>query len=454
MKVLLVFPPISLKERYKQKVGDEIGGFLPPLGLCAMAAVLLEEGHEVEIMDCPVNNYIQSDVVKKVRQFKPDMVGIAAVTSLYDKTMAISKTIKEKFPSILVLIGGPHTKLNPEKILKETKANVVLVGDADITVIDIAKNKEKYMEPQIVQGEMVKDIDTLPYPARHLVDMSLYTSLPNNWKRSPNVFQVMCTRGCPFRCTFCASANSGNRRRSVKHVIGELKQLKKEYNIQEIAFWDDIFTVDRNWVMEFCQALKDENIDIAWTCETRLNLLESEMLKAMKETGCWNIFFGIEAGDQELLDNIKKGTNLDLIRKGIQMVKDAGIEIRGSFMLGLPGETPEKAQKTIDFAIELDCDYTQFSLCTPFPGTELYGTFDKWGKFVDRSNKNQTIWEPVFIPKGYSGPNELRKMLKKAYRSFYFRPSYVIKRISKVRNLADVKRNFLGLKMILGFTQH
>jgi len=453
MKVLLIFPPISLDERYNRSVGN-IGGYLPPLGLLMMASVLLKEKHDVQVMDCPVNQYSVTDVMEKVKSYQPDMVGIAAVTSLYDKTMVISQRIKEAHPDTLVLVGGPHTKFEPDKILEETKANVVLVGDADITIKHIANDKEKYMTPQVVQGEVVKDLDALPIPARHLVDMSLYTSLPNNWRRSPHVFQIMSTRGCFFRCTFCASAKTNYRVRSVPNVIAELKQLKKEYGIQEIAFWDDIFTMDKQWVSDFCKALGDEKLDLAWSCETRVHLLSPEILKAMKEAGCWNIFLGIESGNQDLLNNIRKGTTIEQIRDAVGMIKDAGIEVRGSFMFGLPGETPEKGKKTIDFAIELDCDYTQFSLCTPFKGTELYNTIDQWGTFADTSNKSQTIWEPVFIPYGYKSPQELRSMLKKAYRNFYFRPTYIFNRIKKIRTMADVKRNFLGLRMVLGFTGH
>ncbi len=453
MRILLIFPPLSLDERYNANVGD-VGGYLAPLGLCQMAAILLEDGHDVQVMDCPVNHYNLTDIIERVRQFQPGIVGVSAVTSLYDKTIKISEAIREKFPSILVLIGGPHTKLSPEKILEETHANIVLVGDADITIREIAKNKEKYMAPQVVHGEVVKDLDSLPYPARHLLDMSRYTAFPNNWKETPHVFQVMATRGCAFHCTFCASANSNYRRRSVRHVIGELKELKRDYDAKEVAFWDDIFTMKRDWVMEFCQALKEENINLLWSCETRVHLVDPELLQAMKKAGCWNILFGIEAADQDLLNNIRKGTTPAAILKGVRMVQDAGIEVRGTFMLGLPGETPEKAKRTIDFAVELDCDYSQFTLCTPFPGTELYLTADKWGSFVDKSHENQTELSAVFVPHGYSSQEELRRLFKGAYRKFYLRPGYVYKRLKKIRTFSDIKRNVLGLRAILGFADH
>ena len=192
-------------------------------------------------------------------------------------------------------------------------------------------------------------------------------------------------------------------------------------------------------------------MDIVWGCETRLDLINEEIIKAMKSAGCWNMFFGIESGNQELLDNIKKRTTLDLIRKGVALVKKYDMEIRGSFMIGLPGETPEMARKTIDLAIELDPDYAQFSITTPYPGTELYTTFDKWGK-LDKNFNEYHGWSPVFIPNGYKNMEELQGIHKEAFRRFYMRPRYFINRLKKIRTWNDVKRYITGLRMVLGFT--
>ncbi|MDP3728026.1 MAG: radical SAM protein, partial [bacterium] len=307
------------------------------------------------------------------------------------------------------------------------------------------------VEKKIVEGTMVRDLNTFPLPARHLLDMKKYNSLPNNYRVSENVFQMMTPRGCPYTCTFCASANGKYRQRSVENVIKEIKHLKEKYNVQEIAFWDDIFTMNKQWVLDFCNELEKENITIAWSCESRLDLINEEIVNAMAKAGCWNMFFGIESGNQEMLDNIKKKTTLEMIRKGVVMVKKSGIEVRGSFILGLPGETPEQGRKTIDFAIELDPDYAQFSIATPFPGTELWNTADKWGT-LDKNFKDYHIFAPVFVVKGYPNAKELQKMQRLAFRKFYLRPGYILKRVSKMRNIRDIKRNLKGLKMVLGMS--
>src|SRR3989338_2670367 len=414
MKILLIFPPYSMKERYNNNVGEDIGGHLPPLGLCYIAAVLEEAGHEVRIMDCPTYKQTQEDVVKEVVDWKPEIVGLAAVTILIDRAVVITKAIKAVAPKTLIVIGGPHPTQMPEDTLRDTGCDMVIKGEAELTFRDIAANPKLFLEKKIVDGTMVRDLNTFPFPARHLLDMKKYNSLPNNYRVSENVFQMMTTRGCPYTCTFCASANGKYRQRSVENVIAEIKHLKEKYNVQEIAFWDEIVT-------------------------------------AMARTGCWNMFFGIESGNQEMLDNIKKKTTLEMIRKGVAMVKKTGIEVRGSFILGLPGETPEQGRKTIDFAIELDPDYAQFSIATPFPGTELWNTADKWGT-LDKNFKDYHIFAPVFLVKGYPNVEELQKMQRLAFKKFYLRPKYIIKRVSRMRNIRDIKRNLKGLKMVLGMS--
>lgn len=440
-----------MRERYNNEVGEDIGGHLPPLGLCYIAAVLEEAGHEVKILDCPTYKQTQEDVLKEMEAFKPNIVGLATVTILIDRAIEITKAIKQSFPETIVVIGGPHPTQMPEETLRDTGCDMVIKGEAEYIFRDIAKDPKPFLEKKIVEGITVRDLNEFPIPARHLLDMKKYNSLPNNYRVSENVFQMMTTRGCPYTCTFCASANGKYRQRSVENVIEEIKHLKEKYNVQEIAFWDDIFTMNKKWVLDFCEALEKNNLKIAWSCESRLDLINEEIVTAMAKAGCWNMFFGIESGNQEMLDNIKKKTTLEMIRKGVAMVKKAGIEVRGSFILGLPGETPEMGRKTIDFAIELDPDYAQFSIATPFPGTELWNTADKWGALT-KNFKDYHIFAPVFLVKGYPNIEELQKMQHLAFRKFYIRPRYILKRASKMRNLRDIKRNFKGLKMVLGMS--
>ncbi|HLC22732.1 MAG TPA: radical SAM protein [Candidatus Nanoarchaeia archaeon] len=450
-RILLVFPPYSMKERYHNDVGENIGGHLPPLGLCYIAAYLEKHGHEVEIMDCPAHHYTIEDVLKRIRKFQPDIVGLAAVTILVDRAVEITKAIKNQFSEVTVIIGGPHPTEMPEETLSVTGCDIVIKGEAEYAFLDIVNETEKNKQQKIVQGRMVENLDDIPMPARHLVDMSKYSALPNSYKVSENVIQVMTTRGCPYTCTFCADANGRFRRRSVEKVIAEIKHLQEVYGTKEIAFWDDVFTLNKKWVLEFCKAVEQEKITLAWSCYSRVDAIDEDIVTAMAKAGCWNMFFGLESGNQELLDNIKKRITLDMTRKAVAIVKKAGIEVRGSFILGLPGETPEMGKKTIDFAIEVDPDYAQFSIATPFPGTELYETVDKWGT-MNHNYKDFHIFVPVFVPKGYKDAQELHNMQRLAFKKFYFRPKYMLKRATKIKNMRDVRRHVKGLQMVLGMS--
>lgn len=449
-KIMLIFPPLVLENRYSHDVGDA-GGNLPPLGLLYLAAVLEKGGHIASIVDAPVENLDLKQVIEKIRTDQPDIVGISAITSLAEKTKALCKAIRENFPQIKIFVGGPHPTILPEEVLEQTGADLVIKDEAESVILDIVDNFDKYKEQKIVHAEKLKDLDVLPLPARHLIDLSKYTALPNNYKRTPNSIHVITSRGCPYPCTFCFDARTGHRQRSVKHVMEEIKHLVEKYNCREISFWDDTFTVNKKWVMEFCDALIASKYDIMWGCYSRLNLVDDELLAKMKKAGCWTMFFGIEAGDDELLNNIKKLMTVEEQKKKVRLIQSHGIEIRGSFMIGMPGETPEKARKTIEYAIELEPTYAQFTVTTPFPGTELYKTVDQWGT-MNQEFSSFNEWTPVFIPKGYKNKEEIQAMQAEAFRRFYFRPKYVLKKLLAIRSFTDIKRNWKGLNFIRGMS--
>lgn len=447
---MLIFPPLTLKHRYSNDVGDA-GGNLPPLGLLYLAAIMEKAGCEVQITDSPVENLDLDQVLERIGKFNPDWVGVAAVTSLAEKTQALCRGIRSKYPKIKIFVGGPHPTARPEEVSKDTGADVVITDEAENVILDLVKDFDRFAEQKIVHAGKVKNLDDLPLPARHLIDLNKYTALPNNYKVTPYSIHVVTSRGCPYPCTFCFDANSGHRQRSVPHVISELKMLKEKYGAREIAFWDDTFTVNRAWVMEFCDAMIREKMNLYWGCYSRLNLVDRELLAKMKEAGCWTLFFGIESGNQELLDNIKKKMTVEQMTEKVRLVQSFGIEIRGSFMVGMPGETPEMGRKTIQYAIDLNPDYAQFSLTTPYPGTELYKEVDKWG-VLNKSYNDFHGWSPVFVPTGYRDADEVRAMQKEAFRRFYFRPRYIWKKILKIRSITDIKRYLKGFRFVIGMS--
>lgn len=480
MDILLIYPPLSINERYARNVGN-VGGHLPPLGIAQLAAFLNEKGINTDIVDALASNLSVGDIIKKIGESKPKVIGLSAITPIFFRAVQIAKAIKKRFPHLMILIGGHHVTIMPKQIMKENKCVDLLVyGEGELTLLEIM---EKYKKSNFkiksflsndkllskIEGicfrkkgkviitkkrELIKNIDFLPFPARHLLPMNKYIPLPNQYKKYPVVHMVI-IRGCPFNCSFCSNNSVFGRKvraRSPRKVVDEIKHVIKKYGARDISFWDDMMTFNKKWMMEFCNLLIKEKIDVTWTCYSRVDTVDEAMLRKMKEAGCWNIFFGYEAGSQELLDNIKKGITLDQIRKTNDLCKKIGIEVRASFMLALPGETPELAQKTIDFAKELNPEYAQFCITTPFPGTELYREAKKYGT-LSKDFSEYNIWEPVFVPKGYKNREEIENMEKKAMRSFYYRPSFILNKIKSIRSLEDVKRYLGGFKLLLGFTR-
>jgi len=237
---------------------------------------------------------------------------------------------------------------------------------------------------------------------------------------------------------------------SPERAVEEIKHVIEKYGAREISFWDDMITANKEWLHKFCDLIIENKLDIVWSCYARVDSINPEILRKMKKAGCWNIFYGIEAGDQKLLDNINKGITLEQSRNAVKWTKEAGIEVRGSFMLCLPGETPELGRKTIRFAIELDPDYTQFSLTTPYPGTKLYEEARKYGR-LDENFDRYDIWEPVFVPYGYKNEYEAKKIQKETFFKFYMRPKYILGRIKTIRSITDIIRYIKGLRFVLGF---
>ncbi|MFQ5650638.1 MAG: B12-binding domain-containing radical SAM protein [bacterium] len=294
------------------------------------------------------------------------------------------------------------------------------------------------------------DLDELPLPARDLLPMDKYIPFPVQYRRLP-VVHLFVSRGCPWHCSFCCTPVTWGttvRFRSPAKVVEEIKHVMEKYGAREISFWDDTFTANAEWLTELCDRIQDEKIDIIWSCFARANDMKPALAKKMKEGGCWEVFMGIESINQDSLNAIRKGLKPKIIEKGVKVTQEAGIEVRGLFMLGLPKETPQKALSTIDFAIELDLDYAQFTLTTPHKGTDLYAEAPKFGTLVvDEESSRNTQTEAVFVPEGYENADELNNIVKFAYKKFYMRPRYWWKKVKSINTVGDFNRYYQGFKI-------
>ena len=463
-KVLFVIPPITPKERYEFA---DVGYHMPPLGVSYMASILRNEGVEVDILDCPVLDLTVDDLMEKIRDYDPDIVGFTTLTPTFKRVILASEKIKKHFPQKKIVIGGHYPTIKKVEILKENKnIDMVVYGEGERTIVELVEAIEgkknlkevngliyRNKEGKIIKNkkrDLVTDLDSLPLPARDLLPMERYKPAPHHYKELP-VCHIIAARGCPYQCTFCAFTQIAGKKvryRSPESVIEEMKYLVDKYGAKEIILRSEMITANRKWVEEFTEKLIADDFEVRWMCYCRVDSVDYELLKKMKEAGCWQIFYGIESGVQKLLDKVKKGTTLEQARKAVKWTKKAGIEMRASFMLFMPGETPELTQKTIDFALELDPDYAQFAPTTPFPGTALHKEAQKHGQMILNHDK-YTTHKIAFVPEGYDSIEQMEEMYKKAYFSFYRRPSYALRRLKKISNWTSLKRSLMGLKVIL-----
>ncbi|MDD5650612.1 MAG: radical SAM protein [Candidatus Nanoarchaeia archaeon] len=449
MRVLFVCPPTSQEERYGKL--KDIGTLHPSLGVAYIAAYSESKGHEVKVIDSEAMNYNFEDIKRIILEFKPDVIGMQTFCTNLSKCYKVAEIAKSLNKDIKIILGGAQATLSPNDLIKQENIDFIIYGEAEISfnnLLDTIKNKGDYKKVnglvwknknKIITNkpqELIKDISILPLPARHLFPMEKYHSSAN--LRGKHTLNIMTSRGCPFRCAYCSghlTFGKTHRYNSTENIIKELKELTTKYHADSIQFYDETFTANRARVMELCDALIKEKIKISWSCFTRVNLVDEELLIKMKQAGCYLIFFGLESGVQRLLNLIKKDITLEQQEKAVKLCKKVGIEVWGSFILALPTETIEDAKQTIDWAKKLDIDYVQFPICTPFPGTELYEICKKTGKILNENWENFLTWdEIVYVPENRS-IDEIKKTVKQAYRTFYLRPHITIKRALQLRKL-------------------
>jgi len=469
MKILLLTPPFNLmKEGYGSKRKLR-AGFFPPLALGYLAAPLIKKGYQVKIVDSSPLYYENEDIKREINEFQPDLIGISIVTATSKSGYSLINFLKNNFDLPMVL-GGPHVNCFPELIFKEVpRLDMIVIGEGERIFEEVVDyyNDNKKIPTEILGtwvrlkdglikknrvAETVMNLDEILPPAHELYDYKLYRPLPLQYKKLP-VANMLTSRGCPWgKCTFCFNAGRASqkyRRYSPDKVVDEIKFLIKTQKIKEVAFWDDNFLVNEEWVNKFCDLLEKENIKIPWSAYARVNTISQKMLEKAAKSGLWSIFFGIESGNQDLLDRVKKGITLDQIRQAIKWANELNIDTRGSFMVALPGETPAKALKTIEFACEVDFTYVQFQPTYPEWGTELYDDAIKNGKITKALDyKGRTT--PAYIPDGYKNGEEVRKMQKLAYQKFYLRPKYIWKHLKRLRDISKLKQYFDAFIYFIG----
>jgi anaerobic magnesium-protoporphyrin IX monomethyl ester cyclase len=377
MRIALISP------KWNRRAND-----YPPLGLAYLAAVLARNGHEVALFDFGLDPSTPLDEdVQRVYAFDPQLVGITAMTIVYRSVLETATLLKAELGRPIV-VGGPHATLYPERILNEAPVvDYVVRGEGEETVLELVHALEdKNTDLGAIRGlsyrlrgevvsneerEIIRDLDALPFPARHLFDLKRYGL------RTPEgrpMITVLSSRGCPYNCAYCFKGIVGRtyRQRSPENIIAEIQQVIAQYNVRDFYFIDDLFTLDVKRLDALTEQFMAQKLDIRWQCLGRVDRVNADVLRRMYDAGCRRIHYGIESGNQGILGRIGKGFKLEQVKQAVRWTTEAGIEAKGYFMLGLPGDTEQTMKQTVDFAVALDLDEAMFSLTTPFPGTRLW----------------------------------------------------------------------------------
>lgn len=456
MEILLVEPP-AVTDMGSLRVLGSIGTFKadmawPPLDLMIISGLL--EVHKIPstIYDANTLRATFADLARKVQEENPKMVVFTTSTTSIMHDLEVAKVVKEVSADILTVAIGTHVMALPEETLREsTYLDVCVYSEPELPVLDMIKEGYKLEKVKGIayrKGEdiiknaphtLCQDMDDFGFPSHDKIPLELYRD--PLMRRSPMTITYG-QRGCINRCTYCCSTFYGPlRHRTVDHLIKELKWTE-ELGIKEIRFFDLGFTNNLGWAEKLLDRMKGEGIDLIWTCNARSDRLPDEILVKMREAGCHAISIGGESGDPTVLKNVKKNVTPEMIASAVERTRKAGISPMVYFMMGLPGETRETAQRTIDFAKKLGPDIVTFGIATPHPGTEFYNYIKENKYFKNRDwSQYDPNKRPVFSYPGFSS-DDIYETMKHGYQSFYLRPSYVLRRMAGMRTPLDVKNNF------------
>jgi radical SAM superfamily enzyme YgiQ (UPF0313 family) len=435
------------------EVVRRLGISTPPLGLGYIASVLRKRGFKVRIIDDMVEKLSPNELIKRVKD--SFIVGITSTTPTFNSALEYAKVIKERLPNIFIILGGVHASVMPYDAIKSKWIDAICVGEGEFTLEEVAERLEDGKPLEGVKGviykegnrivdngrrEFIENLDSLPFPSFDLMPLERYTVLGQKLRQFP----VITSRGCPFSCRYCSSSLFLGRRfraRSPKNVADEVEWLVNELNAKQIAFGDDIFTLNKRRVVEICDEIVERGIEIDWSCSSRVDTISAEMLEKMKSAGCVAIYYGIESASDRTLNYYRKRIDLERAQRAVKLTKKAGIQTICSFIIGSPYETKEDMKRTLKLALRLNPDYAQFSILTPYPGTEIYTEAKRKGLLLTSNFDEYTAGKPV-LRNLYLSPQEIMRFLRYCYLRFYLSPKFILNQIKKGRigTIVDVLR--------------
>ncbi len=455
MDALLIVPPWGVEDGHLAK---GTGGRYPPLGLLYVASYCESRGHSVCVRDAIVEDLSFEQIEGFVREYQPRFVGITSVTAQIQRAQRVAAICKRVSPDSMVVIGGSHGSVVPGDVLEDRNIDYVIRGEGEYSFTQLVEGEpirsirglSHRVSGRVVHNpasDPIMDLDALPMPAYHLTPFEKYRPSVGSYKRVPSV-AMMSTRGCPGKCTFCTSAETTLRTRSAVNIVNEVERLQSAYGVREVNFYDDTFTIFKQNVVAFCDMIVDRGIDLTWSCFARSDCVTESLLKKMHAAGCHQILYGVESADETVLKNIRKDIDLKRTREAVRMTQKAGISVRATFMFGNPGETVASMRKTIDFAKALNPDIAMFNITAPLPGTVLYD-WAKRNEYLLTDDWRDFDAAKVIMELPTVSNADVNLMYRTAYREFYLRPRYLMRRLVQWRNIEDVKMSLRAMRSIL-----
>jgi len=416
-----------------------------PFGIAYLAGFLEKEGFSVKILDLSVEKIGEEEILKIIQETKPKNIGLTCMSVHVNFVKSLSKKIKE-ISDTLIILGGIHPTALPKKSLEYLPdVDIVVIGEGELTLLEIMKGKKlgsikgiAYRKGKKIQfndpREFIENLDLLPLPARHLLPSISEYRLGFDWEgRTPSA-TIFSSRGCPYNCIYCASKVMWRQKvrfHSAEKVLEEIDFLIKNYGIKEILFYDDHFVLNKPRLKKICEELIKKKYDLTWCCLSRVESIDFETAKFMKEAGCHMISFGVESGSQVILDNMQKGVKVETILKAFGVCKKVGINTKASFIFGAPGETQETIRETQRVIEKILPDYIWLFIMTPMPGTKLYQLHEGSGIASEEwSMYDQTTYNRFY------GTNltyeELRKTVAETYKKYYLSFKYLASQLGKL----------------------
>ncbi len=441
---------------------------MPPIAFAYLASVIEKAGYKVKFYDDQLEKGNREKLINTVKTYKPDVIGLSCVTPTANQNFYLAKFIKENFKNIKIIMGNIHPTIYYESILKKGIADFVVIGEGEKTIVELLNALQNDGNLLTIKGisflnngnvivnppqPLIEDLDSIPYPAWHHFPISKYEIFNFASVKRPGTL-ILGSRGCPFKCTFCCLKIAGTSRRvrRIENLIDEISFLHYKFGYKQISFIDPIFPFSKKEGLEFSEKMISSGLHkkVVWITETRIDLVDLELLENMKKSGLRRIMFGFESGMQESINTIKKDFTIKAAKEAVSLAKKAGIEVIGFFMIGVPGDTKKSISETINFSILLDIDFAKFTVFSPFPGTQDFINLKEKNKIKDTEEWERFTNYPTFKTQPIYIPDELSLediiyLQKMAFLKFYLRLKILFRLLFKIRTLKtkDILRGFL-----------